>query len=162
MQDYFWMNCLRISGFHHRCVVIRLCSSSAVKILSKTRWMADKRNTTHYDFTTLTLKTLWSKTDEGTLWAKDGGCEITRHKTTKHEDDTEEMAANECEHFSAWKLKKHLELLRNVTINSILKGFVLTMLQALKDHQFLRNRHHTLQQLGKDTENIQIKWSTGH
>lgn len=60
-------------------------------------------------------------------------------------DDTDEMAGNECEHFSAWKLKKHLELLQKVSINSILKGFILTMLQALKDHQFLHDNYNAQQ-----------------
>lgn len=144
MQDYFWMNCLRISGFHHRFVVIRLCSSSAVKILKYDEWLTNETQHKQRLYSS-NAKTLWNKTTEETLWAKHGGCERTRHKTTRHVDDTDEMAANECEHFSAWKLKKHLELLQKVSINSILKGFILTMLQALKDHQFLQDNHDTPQ-----------------
>ena len=74
-------------------------------------------------------------------------------------DDTDEMAGNECEHFSAWKLKKHLELLQKVSINSILKGFILTMLQALIDHQFLHDSHNNYKW---KTWKALVKQSTGH
>lgn len=100
--------------------------------------MAHKRNTTHNGFTVQTLKHYETKRLKEHCEKNTTG---TNERDTKHVDDTDEMAANECEHFSAWKLKKHLELLQKVSINSILKGFILTMLQALKDHQFLHDNH---------------------
>lgn len=77
-------------------------------------------------------------------------------------DDTDEMVGNECEHFSAWKLKKHLELLQKVSINSILKGFILTMLQALKDHQFLHDNYNAQQLHMEYMKGSGVKESTGH